>query len=243
MRILNKSFRFLRAKFFFSLIIKKKWPSFSLIEKFRELLYLKELLDELGITLVIDVGANEGQFGLDLKKIGYKGNLISFEPGQSAFQALKKNVSKYNKWSCYQYALGEEEKRAELFVSPNTKLSSFFKSDFVNENIGHTEVVKIMRLDNIIGSITSDPGKERILLKMDTQGYDLKVFSGARGILNNVKGLLSELSVRPLYKNTTSYKEALKIYEEEGFKLCNLSVVAKNEDKEIIELNCLMRKD
>lgn len=239
--MLTRLIRQTRAWFFFKLVEKKKVPSYTLIEKFRELVYMKELLDDAGITTVIDVGANEGQFANDLRRIGFKGKIISFEPGKAAFTILKANAANDPQWSCYQYALGQQDGLMKFYIPADTKLSSLLPSDQVGEG-GTTEEVQVKRLDDIIKTNAETGVKERYFLKLDTQGFDLEVFKGSTALLGEVEGLLSELSVLPLYQGMPPYKEALSIYENAGFAIRSLSIVARNWQKEVVELNAIMQR-
>jgi hypothetical protein len=63
-----------------------------------------------------------------------------------------------------------------------------------------TETVAVRRLDGVLPDLMRGRDGQRILLKMDTQGYDLKCFSGAGGCLGQVEALFSELSVKPIYQ-------------------------------------------
>jgi FkbM family methyltransferase len=219
----------------------KKYPTYTLMEKFRELVYLKEILDDSAITTVIDVGANQGQFARDLRKIGFKGKIISFEPGKSAFTILKTNASKDNLWHCHQFALGQYNSIMSLIIREDSKLSSLLPSENLGD-LGITEDVVVKRLDDVIQSASITGVEERYFLKLDTQGYDLEVFNGATGILSEVEGILSELSVLPLYRGMPSYREALSVYENAGFVLRNLSTVVRNSNKEIMELNAILQR-
>jgi FkbM family methyltransferase len=202
---------------------------------------LKEILDDAAITTVIDVGANQGQFAQDLRKIGFKGKIISFEPGKSAFSILKTKSSNDDLWHCHQYALGRHNKIMSLIIPGDTKLSSLLPSEHVGD-VGITEDVVVKRLDEVIRSTSITGIKERYFLKLDTQGFDLEVFNGATEILNEIEGLLSELSVLPIYRGMPEYKEALSAYENAGFALRGLSTVVRNSNKEIVELNAFFTK-
>jgi len=59
-----------------------------LVDRYSELMHLKKLLDLKKINVVLDVGANEGQFSHELKVIGYKGYILSFEPVNKVFNIL-----------------------------------------------------------------------------------------------------------------------------------------------------------
>ena len=46
------------------------------------------LLNHLKINKVLDVGANVGKYGEDLRDAGYEGEIISFEPLKNVFEGL-----------------------------------------------------------------------------------------------------------------------------------------------------------
>ena len=55
-------------------------------------------LNRFEIDLVLDVGANIGQFASELRSFSYQGKLIRFEPLSVAHQALSAAASRDSQW-------------------------------------------------------------------------------------------------------------------------------------------------
>lgn len=233
----------------FKLIIKKFFKLFGFeILNFNNNLtldiHLKYLFNRNNYDLVIDVGANEGQFGLLCRNIGYKGLIISFEPVTKTFSNLVKHQS--DNWHCYNFALGSENGSRELKIYNSSLFSSFLDiSDygserFINELSTHTtQIVNIYTLDEILKNY---PKFNNIFLKMDTQGFDLEVFEGATCSLERIFLILSEISINKIYKDSPNYKIALDKYESKGFKISGLFPMNFNDDGSIVELDAVLIK-
>src|SRR5260221_3378657 len=73
-----------------------------------KILQIRAALHLAKIDLVVDVGANSGQFGIEMRRAGFDGVLLSFEPGVDAFRHLSKNAKDDKLWKDFNYALGEE---------------------------------------------------------------------------------------------------------------------------------------
>ena len=80
----------------------------------------------------------------------------------------------------------------------------------------------------------------RILLKMDTQGYDLNVFKGASKYYANIACLLTEISLQQIYQKMSDYHETLSFYESKGFAVSGLYPVSRQKDSSVIEMDCFM---
>ena len=77
-----------------------------------------------GITIIIDVGANEGQFAKKFIKNKNIKNLISFEPLGHAFRTLKRRSETHSNWVVQNLALGSEEGQSQINISQNSVSSS-----------------------------------------------------------------------------------------------------------------------
>jgi len=213
------------------------------IDRVLELTHLKQLIELLEINCILDVGANKGQFATELRGIGFKGLLVSFEPLRREFVRLQEAFSRDPLWRGFCVALGDKNGPAKINVVPHLTVMSSMLETRSRWGDVETEDVEVKRLDDIFGAIVSGLVSPRVLLKMDTQGYDLKVFAGAQGCLQSIRALQSELSIVPLYQNMPHYLEALATYERAGFQLFNLSVVSRTGDGGLQELNCFMKRN
>lgn len=209
--------------------------------------HLRKVLKRLDVNCIFDVGANRGEYARLLREEGYAGDIISFEPNKETYQYLSEIARKDKRWAVYNMALGSEETTLNLNVAQISCLSSlltpteYAEKVFGKEMIDHTQSVEVKRLDSIYSELVKHIPDPRIFLKMDTQGYDLEVIKGAAGCLENVLGLQSEISVRPLYENTPNYLQSLAEYHSLGFNLTGLFTV--NLDRQtfnIVEYDCVM---
>src|SRR5438874_2500337 len=85
---------------------------------------LKQIIAQLGITVVPDVGAHRGQYALRLRRLGYYGRIISFEPQAEIFEKLMKQTAKDPLWEAMPLALGDYDGEAVLNLSANSMSSS-----------------------------------------------------------------------------------------------------------------------
>jgi hypothetical protein len=80
--------------------------------------------------------------------------------------------------------------------------------------------VNISRLDEI--SVPLIPATGTILLKVDTQGYEMEVLKGAGGLLGRTVALQLELSLVPLYEGAPTIAQMISFAADNGFELFNL---------------------
>jgi len=214
----------------------------NLLRKYLEWSTFKDVLSDLRINCVLDVGANRGQFAASLREIGYSDHIVSFEPIREQFAAMAARFENDKRWKGFNVGLGSEDAERTFNVSVvSSEMSSFLNPRDPNWEL-QPETVEMKKLDSLFETILAQiPTPPRIFLKMDTQGYDVEVIKGAQRCIGRIHGLQSELSVVPIYENMPSYLEALRTYQELGFALTSLTEVARDvRDKNLVELNCVM---
>lgn len=166
---------------------------------------LARLLEHHDIDLVLDVGANAGQYALELRALGYRKAILSFEPVAQAHAALCAAARGDPLWRVApRAAIGERTGEAELNVADNLVSSSVLAPTALSvaaapgSRAGRTERVTMQRLDQAAAAYLA--GARRVFLKMDVQGYEPQVIEGAAGILGRVHGIQLEMSLVPLYE-------------------------------------------
>lgn len=226
--------------FGYELINQKRQPSL--------MAHLRNLISQNKVGVVIDAGANRGQFGAKLRASGYRGEIHSFEPVSSTFEILKETSAKDPDWHVHKLALGDEDGEQTINISNLSPLSSFLEPSAYGEGqfadiakVG-SETVEVRALDTALLEVGLAIGNRKVFLKMDTQGYDLKVFEGAREVRQNIVCLLSELSFTPIYASMPHYLDVLRAYEEAGYSVTGFFPVTRNHDLSMIEMDCVLVK-
>jgi FkbM family methyltransferase len=184
------------------------------------------VLNHCRIDTVLDVGANIGQTGIFLRGMNFDGRIISFEPLTDAYSALSRACAKDSQWTSHPLALGATNEEKVIRVSSNTVYSSFLPTDRFAEKVDtvsqqvRSETVKVKRLDDLWPELHLDG--QKVLLKVDTQGYEKNVLDGAAGVLDKIVALQLEMSIHPLYVGQPSYMEVMEYVQSRGFLIAGM---------------------
>jgi FkbM family methyltransferase len=185
-----------------------------------------KLLRSEAIDLVLDVGANVGQYAQRLRRAGYEQRIVSFEPLAAAFTELQQAAARDPLWESRRLALGDTDGSAEIHVAANSWSSSLL--DLGQRHLASapdsaytgTETVPVARLDSVWDELVREG--ERVFLKLDVQGFEMHVLRGAEGHLERVAGVQAELALTSLYEGDTPWREVIDHLERRGFELAGL---------------------
>lgn len=191
------------------------------------------LLEDFGINLVLDVGANVGQYGAEMRSLGYQGRMVSFEPLTREFRQLSQRAKGDKLWKAVNRALGDRDGAAEIHVSGNSVSSSLLgilprhlraapTSKYTNN-----EMIQIAQLDTIFHDYYQTG--DRVLLKLDTQGYEYQVLRGATESLPSILGVQMEMSLVPLYRGEKRFSEMVPYLTSLGFSLMSIEPVFRDK--------------
>lgn len=185
-----------------------------------------KLFECFKINKVFDVGANVGNYSLELRKFGFNGQIVAFEPLTQPFDKLSFVSSKDKKWDILKIALGDKDETAIINIAGNldsssllNMLPSHLKSAPQTKYIGKEKII-IKKLDSIFDKYYHN--LDNIYMKIDTQGFEKKVLEGSRLSLKKIVGLQIEMSLIPLYEDSPLYLEMINYLSNIGFQLFSL---------------------
>ena len=207
--------------------------------------HLADVLERLGVDVVVDVGANYGQYRALLRQIGFAGRIVSFEPVARPFQHCAALAADDPGWDVHRLALGRRAQRRRIKVGSSDDFSSFLglsrygRKTFEELSLGTRQRVDVRTLDSVWDELVGGDAR-RVFLKTDTQGWDMRVYRGASRHLDRVIGTQCEIAVQRLYRRMPSYRRTLAFLERRGFALTGLYPVWRDAELRVGELDCVM---
>ena len=185
------------------------------------------LMTFLQIDVVLDVGANTGQYAHELRSdLGFDGRIYSFEPTSAAFRTLQARAAGDAEWTTFNFALGDVAGRTTINLAENSESSSMLEmlpahlSAEPESRFVSTEDIEIKTLDAIFEEVCR-PG-ERVYLKIDTQGFEGRVLRGAEGSLDKIDTIQLEMSLAPLYDGQSSFSELVELLLSKRYTIVGL---------------------
>lgn len=191
-----------------------------------------KLLAHHGITVVFDIGANVGQYGAELRALGFRGKIVSCEPLRVGFERVARKAAGDPAWTALHLALGDEEGVRTINVSANLQSSSLLAmmprhvTAAPHSAYERTEEVRLTRLDTIYDDHAGPD--DRVFVKLDVQGYERFVLAGARRCMPRIRGMQLEMSLVPLYQGEATYTELIAEMTGHGLQLMSIEPVFRD---------------
>jgi len=184
---------------------------------------------ERNIAVVLDIGANTGQYALEISKILPQSTIYSFEPIKKCYDELVINTRKLN-LKPFNFALGEREYETEINVSSHSPSSSLLRMTDLHKNLySHSkdytlEKISVKRLDSIAPELNISD--KNYLVKIDVQGFEDKVILGGNETIKGAQIIQVEMTYQELYKGQPLFDNIYKLLYEMGFEFSgNISQV------------------
>ena len=191
-----------------------------------------QVIKHCGVDVVLDVGANRGQYAAEIRKDGFAGRLVSFEPVAASFDDLSRSARQDQNWVAIRTAVGAHDGEITMKVSEDSVSSSILTVcnalTAVAPRARQTgvETVPITRLDTIADRVLKQ--SKTPLLKIDVQGYEKHVLEGLGSAIERIACIEVELSMRPLYEGEGEFIDILNWLADKGFDLISLGTGTVN---------------
>jgi FkbM family methyltransferase len=205
-----------------------------------------QLINNGGVSTVWDVGAHVGQYGARLLSNGYRGRIVSVEPGSQSFAQLSQRANRHHGWTVLELAVSDATGPVTLNLSANGQSSSLLpmkrlhvsaapKSQYVG-----SQIVQSTTLDILQAKLTMAPPFH---IKLDLQGGELAALRGATEVLGDTSACEVELSLAELYEGQSSWQEVIAFLASSGFAICDIErVFVDASSGDLLQVNALLRR-
>ena len=147
-----------------------------------------------GMT-IYDIGGSVGIYTIPFaNKVGSDGKVFVFEPTQKGCSSIESNLKLNNlqNVTIYPYAVSDINSTSSFYIRPDKETHSLFEKTVAPSKIAaHKEIkVKTFTIDYLIEKkLTSPPN----IIKIDTEGAEIKILDGMTKIINSLEYILIEI--------------------------------------------------
>ena len=203
-------FNYLNRLYFYSRGLKHRYQSLLIEYSLNNLFQLKINKNDL----IIDCGANIGEFSKGIFKFLNNKNIICFEPDPDEFVIMEKNC-------CF-----SNLKHQKLGLSNVDGVSTFYLNNITGDSSiisdgGSTNKMSIqtVRLDNFINK--NYKNKIIGILKVEAEGFEPEVLEGCENIFHKIKYITVDCG--PERNGLTTFKEINDNLVKNNFSLINFN--------------------
>ncbi|MBI2610929.1 FkbM family methyltransferase [Candidatus Kaiserbacteria bacterium] len=133
-------------------------------------------------SIVVDAGANVGTFSALSARLAREGKVYAFEPAQTTFDALEKNLHPYGNATAVRSALGNRAGEAELHIESSSGEGNTLAESGLLGSYSGKETVPITTIDTFV----REQQLPRVdFIKIDTEGFEKEILEGAAGTIQN----------------------------------------------------------
>jgi len=194
------------------------WPLYSVTSYFMLMKLSKQKIEP---NIIIDIGANKGQFSVSSSKIFPNACIYSYEPVPETFAKLQLSTKTLDNVVIKSFGLGEQKDQVIMNTNTHSHSSSMLhlanghKQAFPDAKESAQVLVDVATLDDEFENIELNG---TVLLKIDVQGYEAHVLKGAKKLLVDVDYVLLEVSFKPMYEGEALFDEIVELLSTFGFR-------------------------
>lgn len=211
------------------------------------------LIRQLGLSdarLIVDVGANCGDFALAASTCFPEAQIFVVEPLPKMQRLLQQAIQRGGKkWQLLPCALGAEPRKLPLFVDKERDdIGSLvgFSEEYLKVNSRAQPVSDVICEVRTLDAVAVEKSFEKIdLLKIDVEGFEFEVLRGAGQILRKTIAVLVEVSLVRKAGTSNQLVAMLDLLARNGFQIVNVipSLFDPDQRWKATEFNILARRE
>jgi FkbM family methyltransferase len=187
--------------------------------------HLWPVLGGSSLELIVDVGTNQGQWLSAALHFLRPSRVMAFEPDPLPFKVLQQWAASRPRVELYQMALGESADELPLYETADSLFSSLLQPraamerDYGPSRVAVRETIRVpvRTLDSLLPSGRID------LLKLDVQGAERRVLSGAAGCLERTRVIMIETNFVSHYEGDDLFGDLCLLLGRHGFQFWTVS--------------------
>jgi FkbM family methyltransferase len=192
--------------------------------------------------LVLDVGANVGQFSLLARNEAPNARIIAFEPLREPSARYRGLFAHDERVTLHRFALGCARGEVDMHLSARMDSSSLLPiSRLQVEHFPGTEEIgcEKVKVAPVTDFIQDAELIGRTFVKIDVQGFELDVLRSAEPLLPRLTWIYVELSSIPLYEGQALAVDTINFLERNGFRLLSRYNAHLSSEGEVIQADYL----
>jgi FkbM family methyltransferase len=197
--------------------------------------------------IVFDIGAHHGWFFHCWQDWCPEARIHAFEPVQEAYDITIKLYGKHPLVKINQIGIGNTEGSMDLYILEKSGVSNSFlpprketwdeiqyETGQVTQRAAPVTTIDMYCKQNEISSI--------YLMKIDVQGFELKVLEGATTMLQTTDYIFIEAGIVPLYEGAPRFTDVYNFIADRGFHLMAMRAWHRGNNK-LVETDMLFRRN
>jgi FkbM family methyltransferase len=182
-----------------------------------------------GSRVILDVGANRGNFATNILLGAPLSEVHCFEPNPELFPELEAKCRSLGSEKGRPRAIangigvGTASGTLDLIVTNFAPASSMLPVSEASRSGWPKADLAVKRRNAVpVRTIREYAGAHNIkavkILKMDVQGFEMEVLKGCGDFLGHIEYIYAEIQFRPLYEGAPLWTDMLKYLKERGFR-------------------------
>ena len=196
--------------------------------------------------LVIDIGANKGQFSLAARRVLPAAHILAFEPLPGPAERFRQLFMTDSAVQLHQVAIGPSAGAVVMNISRREDSSSLLPIGQLQSELFpgtrhlSTTEVQVRRLGDVIdGSILDEP---QVFLKLDVQGFELQCLEGCSDLLSKCDDIYVEASFVELYEGQAMASDVIRYLDGHGFVLRGVQNLSYSQAGESVQADFWFRR-